>query len=658
MLPNLTACIFRFNILFITAGQIWYVRLLLLHRTARSFEDLRTVDGIILPSFVEAAKAHGLLDIENEAELCLDEQRTYCTPAELRALFVLLTIQGNATSQIVRNTLSPVCQAMYSDFVLHPSTEADVYIAYNRMLSDIWTRLGDEGTAGSKYGLPSPTEMSTFNEIELQDILFPVQAQIEWLQRQPRLSDEQQQILNEVIHAYTEKRTCQLFIDAAGGYGKTFLLKYLLAVIRSLGGRAAVCASTGLAASNYAQGMTAHSLFKIPVHDEDDESFVEHTLLHKYRGRKTYLEQLDLIGWDELPNQPRDHVEAVFHDMQDFAGKIFIGMGDFKQIPPVVKYGDRSMIVNASIRYSPLWTRFNVRRLTIPMRAASDPEYATFIEKVGNGSVDFLAQSIPHGVSLIHLPIIQCFVVQYAHDEPSLNILNFVFNNFSEPLSMATCAILATTNKQVEQWNSIVQQYVPGPPVTLTSVDRFADTDNAAHVEMIGPLSDQLLDTFTSSDVPNHKLTLKVGDVVMLMRNLNNKDGLTNNAKMIIRHIRPYSIGAQLLSTNTLHVIPRIYFKFTPKDSPFAILRKQFPLRLAYCITINRSQGQELHRTLLDLREDTFTHGQLYVALSRVRHRDNIAVLVARDQQHQLYLNERTPSATALNVVFPELLTT
>jgi ATP-dependent exoDNAse (exonuclease V) alpha subunit len=82
----------------------------------------------------------------------------------------------------------------------------------------------------------------------------------------------------------------------------------------------------------------------------------------------------------------------------------------------------------------------------------------------------------------------------------------------------------------------------------------------------------------------------------------------------------------------------------------FALLRKQFPLRVAYAVTINRAQGQELDRALVDIRDNVFTHGQCYVALSRVRRREHIA----------LFLNSETElvdgHAATVNIVFPELL--
>jgi ATP-dependent exoDNAse (exonuclease V) alpha subunit len=80
--------------------------------------------------------------------------------------------------------------------------------------------------------------------------------------------------------------------------------------------------------------------------------------------------------------------------------------------------------------------------------------------------------------------------------------------------------------------------------------------------------------------------------------------------------------------------------------------RTQFPLRLAYCTTVNKSQGQEYDTVLIDLRQETFAHGHLYVALSRVKYSDKITVLINRSQTRTTDDNH----AMLTNILYPELL--
>lgn len=185
-----------------------------------------------------------------------------------------------------------------------------------------------------------------------------------------------------------------------------------------------------------------------------------------------------------------------------------------------------------------------------------------------------------------------------------------------------------------------------GNIVELLSKDRLADLGEEHSSSFVNFLTEDVLNNFGTNDVPPHKLSLKQGDVCLVMRNLSKKNGITNNTRVLILEITRYRIVVQPIGTTHTYSLPRIYFKFTPKRCPFQILRLQFPLKLAYAMTINKSQGQTLSRVLLDVRKPVFMHGQLYVALSRVRERSNIAIMV----------DEKDESYYTLNRVFQELL--
>jgi len=101
--------------------------------------------------------------------------------------------------------------------------------------------------------------------------------------------------------------------------------------------------------------------------------------------------------------------------------------------------------------------------------------------------------------------------------------------------------------------------------------------------------------------------------------------------------------------------IPRIRFKFRlPFGDSFQMCRTQFPLRLAYCTTINKSQGQEYDTVLIDLRQETFAHGHLYVALSRVKYSDKITILIHEKQTRATDIDDL--HAMLFNIIYPELL--
>ena len=130
--------------------------------------------------------------------------------------------------------------------------------------------------------------------------------------------------------------------------------------------------------------------------------------------------------------------------------------------------------------------------------------------------------------------------------------------------------------------------------------------------------------------IPPHKLTLKIGAIVILLRNLIGITGLLNGTRLIVDGI----IHNRLLEVHVpagenagqRALIPRIALQTNEGNFPFVLQRRQFPVRLAYSIPINKAQGQTLKMAGLILREPVFAHGQLYVALSRVGNSSNLKV--------------------------------
>ena len=131
------------------------------------------------------------------------------------------------------------------------------------------------------------------------------------------------------------------------GTGKTFVLDTLLSYVRGLGEVALCCASSGVAAALYPGGRTAHNLFKIDVHLETAEYPQKIQCNVSPRSqRASLLQQAKLIIWDEFVMSHRANFEAVNDMLQHIRENsrpcgdiIFVGAGDFRQIPPVVVNG-------------------------------------------------------------------------------------------------------------------------------------------------------------------------------------------------------------------------------------------------------------------------------------------------------------------------------
>ena len=140
----------------------------------------------------------------------------------------------------------------------------------------------------------------------------------------------------------------------------------------------------------------------------------------------------------------------------------------------------------------------------------------------------------------------------------------------------------------------------------------------------------------------------------MLLRNINSAEGLCNGTRLICHHFERNVIDAEIAVgeyRGRRVFLPRIPFTRLEGDkNPFPFKRTQFPIRPCFAMTINKAQGQTLEFVGLYLPEPVFTHGQLYVALSRVKRRDAIKILLDTSSTDLDGFN-RTK-----NVVFSEIL--
>ena len=159
-------------------------------------------------------------------------------------------------------------------------------------------------------------------------------------------------------------------------------------------------------------------------------------------------------------------------------------------------------------------------------------------------------------------------------------------------------AILATTNEIVDEINNYMIKLLPGLEreyLSADSISKCSDTYNDANI--LYPI--EYLNTLNANNFPSHKLLLKIGVPIMLLRNLNQSLGLCNGTRLIVTNLRDNVIEAVIITgTHTGHktCIPRINLTTKASHWPFTLNRRQFPIKVCYSMTINKSQGQTLSK--------------------------------------------------------------
>ena len=160
----------------------------------------------------------------------------------------------------------------------------------------------------------------------------------------------------------------------------------------------------------------------------------------------------------------------------------------------------------------------------------------------------------------------------------------------------------------------------------------------------------EYLNTINASGLPVARLVLKVGCPIMVLRNITPSLGVCNGARGIVQRITNRILEIRLLGgdhAGEIVFLPRMALEPKNTDVPFQLRRCQFPVRLAFAMTINKAQGQSVKFVGLDLTIPVFTHGQFYVAMSRATSVSRIKVLLPA---------EDVATRKTQNVVYKEVL--
>ena len=647
------------------AGDRFYLRMLLNSDHCKGktgFGDLKKVRGetgeiIDCTTYQEACQKLGMLQDDHEWEMVLEEATSTRSCKNQVGLFVTIALFNHPadpaalferfwlswTDQIVMMAKEE-CGVELCNLPIEPDDneentamkKADHAILRVLVLLELKRQLYANDKTLKDIHLPEPTEeeeaavahitggVSVIVRDELDFNVSEAAARAE--QAKVKFTDEQAVIFDTLLTAVKSRQQKLIFIQAAGGCGKTMLINAVLEAVRSLepGGCVALAtATTGKAAMHLLKGRTFHSRFKAPLILEED------CRLRIPLGTELakLVEMARLIVIDEatmLNNMLLEALDVCLRDIMNtdmpFGGKVLVLCGDFRQTLPVIPGASRAGIVSKCLNQHPLWQHFEVMYLTKNMRvnAQSDPKliaWSDYLQKIGDG-VDGEQVEVPEDMC------IETKEHPSAELDSMKQLIDAVFpdlaNNLADEDWLTGRSILTATNKERHRINDAMVTMAPGEDVILRSADKVENEQDARSFSV------EYCNSLEPTGLPKHKLRLKPGVPVMLIRNLDPSNGLCNGTRLIFDHVSPNGrvmyckIKDEVSGLFSLVAIPRIRLRPKEKEYPFEWSRLQFPVTLAFATTINKSQGDTLKMVGIWLPQPVFGHGQLYVAPSRV----------------------------------------
>ena len=705
-----------------TEIERYSLRLLLNHvKGKESFEDLRTVDGNVYPTFHAAAVALNLVKNDKIWIECMKEaHETQRNIYLLRRLFV--TILLNCQVGDPKAFYDTCSTFLYSDYLHRYKQEFEKCSKLQRLAYGIDTMEECKDEKGDSWTVEQYAENSSL--IHLQDILQrenrslalfhlpePDPDKEQFLQNIlkqgqvtvttdhgsgltkkeateyfnenfPKLNKDQLHVFNTLKNLLEESIEYSkrgkvprenngtiVFLDAPGGTGKTFTLNVLISWVVMKDKLVAASAASGIASTMLHNGRTAHNQFKLPINITQDSV----CNISKQQDLASFLQDVLLIIIDEATMLDRYCYECLDRTLKDFTeeestrfgGKCTLISGDFRQLLEVIPGANRAKTVQRCLKGSDkLWgehvihlkLRENMRVKNAIQARPNDEDfkaellaYEDWLLKLGEGRLPTPCQNI------IEIPPQMCL---NSKDE----VIASVFDDFESNIGCSeyykSRAIIAATNETVNEVNHVMTDRLPGDVKIYKSIDNVGDDDDAR------AFPTEFLNSLHLSGMADHELRLKVNSVVILLRNIDLHSGHSNGSRYFVKELGKFRLTLEKLEPkgdgNDILILPRMPMSSTSTTKlPFVLNRLQFPIKVAFAITVNRSQSQSFGDKLgLILPKSIWVHGQLYVMFSRTGNSRNIYIYANQDEFQPLIEEghlDRNKKYTR-NIVFKEVI--
>lgn len=378
-----------------------------------------------------------------------------------------------------------------------------------------------------------------------------------------------------------------VFLTGSAGTGKTHILNDFVLYLKSRKIIPTIVAPTGIAASHL-NGQTIHSYFSLGIRDSIDEEFISLLLDKKYL--QTRFKKLKILIIDEIsmvsPNvfSSIDKILRAFKQSDEpFAGIQVILSGDFFQLPPISRNRDEKRFA----WQSPSWKELDLQTCYLEKKFRQDDNQLIFVlDEIRSGQVS-----------------------QRSHDILNARLQKDLDIDF-------TPTKLYTHNMDVDRINND----------ELRSIDKesqlFKYTSEGAKSN---------IEKLFKSALVQEELTLKKDAVVMFIKNNPEKHYINGTTGVVIDFSKD-EVKLPIVKLSNGYIVKVEYEDWTIENDKGKIQAKisQIPLKLAWAITIHKSQGMTLDAAQIDLSK-TFEVGQGYVALSRIKNIEGLKLMGFND---------------------------
>jgi ATP-dependent DNA helicase PIF1 len=385
------------------------------------------------------------------------------------------------------------------------------------------------------------------------------------------LSPEQQAVFDAI-----ETTSDHIFVTGRAGTGKSTLLNHLS---WNTSKQVVICAPTGVAALNVG-GQTIHSLFRLPIGVIADHEIEQSRELRKLLGTldTIVIDEVSMVNADLLDAVDRSLRQARQRPHEAFGGAQVVLFGDPYQLAPVPGDADERAYFEDQYRSmwffdAKVWSEADLRIYEL-----------SIIHRQHEAEFKYMLNAVRHG-------------------RVTAEIAKRLNDTGARPAPTDGAITLATTNSTVTRINAAELAKLPGRALT-------------ARAEVSGEFGGR-------SYPADEALELKVGAQVMFLRNDSDQRWVNGSIGTVTKIDSTVWVE---VDGETHQVQPAVWEKYrysysqTTKSLKKDIVAEftQFPLRLAWAVTIHKSQGKTYDRAIVDLGQRSFAPGQTYVALSRI----------------------------------------